>query len=169
MFVGDGTWDTEKNTFLLPNLVGLNFATMRYNGMWHARMLAVECNLINACSAGMRNRFFTLTGYHGLIKAHGILAAITFLALVPAAIMLARFHTRSSFWALRLHIWFQVLTFILTTVLFILGFFAVGPERSLSNPHHGIGVALYVLIILQVFGGWFVHRKEKGSDDCTFP
>lgn len=32
--VGDGTWDFTKNTFLLPNLVGLNFETMRYNGMW---------------------------------------------------------------------------------------------------------------------------------------
>lgn len=31
--VGDGTWDFTKNTFLLPNLVGLNFDTMRYNGM----------------------------------------------------------------------------------------------------------------------------------------
>jgi len=35
MHVGDGTWDTEKDTFLLPNLVGLNFATMRYNGRVH--------------------------------------------------------------------------------------------------------------------------------------
>lgn len=32
MTVGDGTWDFTKNTFLLPNLVGLNFATMQYNG-----------------------------------------------------------------------------------------------------------------------------------------
>lgn len=32
MFVGDGTWDASKNSFLLPNLVGLNFDTMRYNG-----------------------------------------------------------------------------------------------------------------------------------------
>lgn len=30
--VGDGTWDYTTNTFLLPNLVGLNFDTMRYNG-----------------------------------------------------------------------------------------------------------------------------------------
>jgi hypothetical protein len=30
--VGDGTWDATRNTFLLPNLVGLNFATTRYNG-----------------------------------------------------------------------------------------------------------------------------------------
>ena len=32
LVVGDGTWDFTKNTFLLPNLVGLNFDTMRYNG-----------------------------------------------------------------------------------------------------------------------------------------
>lgn len=31
--VGDGTWDFDKNTFLLPNLQGLDFETMRYNGM----------------------------------------------------------------------------------------------------------------------------------------
>ncbi len=31
--VGDGTWDFTKNTFLLPNLVGLNYETMRFNGM----------------------------------------------------------------------------------------------------------------------------------------
>lgn len=30
--IGDGTWDFSKNTFLLPNLVGNNFETMRYNG-----------------------------------------------------------------------------------------------------------------------------------------
>ena len=32
MYVGDGTWDSSRNTFLLPNLMGLNFDTMRYNG-----------------------------------------------------------------------------------------------------------------------------------------
>jgi hypothetical protein len=32
LVVGDGTWDFTKNTFLLPNLVGLNFETMQYNG-----------------------------------------------------------------------------------------------------------------------------------------
>lgn len=30
--VGDGTWDFTKNDFLLPNLVGLNFETMQFNG-----------------------------------------------------------------------------------------------------------------------------------------
>jgi len=35
MYVGDGTWDSTRNDFLLPNLVGLNFATMQYNGEFH--------------------------------------------------------------------------------------------------------------------------------------
>lgn len=33
MYVGDGTWDATRNDFLLPNLQGLNFETMRYNGI----------------------------------------------------------------------------------------------------------------------------------------
>ena len=41
MHVGDGTWDTEMDTFLLPNLVGLNFDTMRYNGKAHSTLNGV--------------------------------------------------------------------------------------------------------------------------------
>ncbi|KAH0548610.1 hypothetical protein GP486_007846, partial [Trichoglossum hirsutum] len=143
MFVGDGTWDSQRNTFLLPNLVGLNFETMRYNGMG--------------------NRFRTLAQYHSLILAHGIIAAIVFLFIVPTAIMTARFYSRRSAWAIRLHIWLQVLTVALTTVLFVLGWFAVGPSRSLTNPHHGIGLAIYVLVLTQAIGGWYMHSREKGK------
>ena len=47
MYVGDGTWDSQRNTFLLPNLQGLNFETMRYNGKTfcnriHGRMLTLQ-------------------------------------------------------------------------------------------------------------------------------
>ena len=38
MHVGDGTWDAGRDDFLLPNLVGLNFATMQYNGKATQRM-----------------------------------------------------------------------------------------------------------------------------------
>ncbi|EXJ81920.1 hypothetical protein A1O1_07987 [Capronia coronata CBS 617.96] len=149
MHVGDGTWDAGRDTFLLPNLVGLNFATTRYNGMG--------------------NRFFTMTGYHSLVKAHGIIAAVTFLGAVPLAIFLMRFYGRQPRLALRLHIWLQILTLLLSTVVFILGFMAVGPNRSLTNPHHGIGVAIYVLIWVQVIGGYLLHRKEKRKKRMHIP
>ncbi|PCG89461.1 Hypothetical protein PENO1_104510 [Penicillium occitanis (nom. inval.)] len=68
MYVGDGTWDSTRNTFLLPNLMGLNFDTMRYNGMG--------------------NRFRDMDGYHSMIVAHGVIATIVFLGFVPAAIMI---------------------------------------------------------------------------------
>ncbi|KAL9607116.1 MAG: hypothetical protein Q9167_007942 [Letrouitia subvulpina] len=142
MHVGDGTWDTERDTFLLPNLVGFNFATMRYNGMG--------------------NRFRELHQYHTLILAHGIIAAITFLFLIPVAIMLSRFSVRSPRRGQRYHIWLSILAVLLATVVFILGFIAVGPKRSLSNPHHGIGVAIYVLILAETFGGaWIRHKARK--------
>lgn len=41
MTVGDGTWDATRNTFLLPNLVGLNLATTQYNGMPHHMRIPV--------------------------------------------------------------------------------------------------------------------------------
>ncbi|KZF25105.1 hypothetical protein L228DRAFT_280366 [Xylona heveae TC161] len=149
MSVGDGTWDASRNTFLLPNLMGLNFATMRYNGMG--------------------NRFRDVPQYHTLILGHGILAAIVFILIVPSAIFIARFYDRQPRWALRLHIWLQILTVGLTTVIFILGWFAVGPERSLTNPHHGIGLAIYVIVLYQAISGWWVHSREKGRLRTRIP
>lgn len=32
LHIGDGTWDSERDTFLLPPLLGVNFNTMVYNG-----------------------------------------------------------------------------------------------------------------------------------------
>ena len=109
----------------------------------------------------MGNRFRELSGYHSLIRAHGIIAAITFLLIVPTAIMTVRFHGRNPRMALKYHIWLQILTVFLATALFILGWLAVGPERKLTNPHHGIGLAIYVLIWVQALGGWWVHHRER--------
>ncbi|KAI0166615.1 hypothetical protein GGR57DRAFT_447285 [Xylariaceae sp. FL1272] len=144
MTVGDGTWDFTKNTFLLPNLVGLNFETMQYNGMG--------------------NRFSTLSQYHTLILGHGILAAIVFLFIIPLSILYARFSRDRDYDRIRRnHAYMGVVAVGLSTVVFILGFFAVGPSRALTNPHHGIGVAIYVLILLQAIGGRMVRNIWKRS------
>ncbi|KAI7215807.1 hypothetical protein KC333_g5240 [Hortaea werneckii] len=145
LHVGDGTWDNGRDTFLLPNLVGLNFDTMRYNGMG--------------------NRFANLPGYYNLILGHGILAAIVFLAVVPAAIFMAKFYRGDPRTAVKVHVYLQILTVFLLTVVFVLGYFAVGPERSLTNPHHGIGVAVYVLVLAQFLFGWVMSRLEKKRKD----
>ena len=101
-----------------------------------------------------------MNGYQSLVKAHGILAAISFLGAVPASIFIIRFYGRKKSLASRLHVWLNILTLLLTTVLFILGFMAVGPKRSLSNPHHGIGVAIYVLLWAETLQGCIFHRKD---------
>jgi hypothetical protein len=103
-----------------------------------------------------------MSEYHSLVRAHGVIAALVFLFIVPAAIFIPRFYWRDPRLALRMHIWLQILTVLLGTVVLILGWFAVGPERSLSNPHHGIGLAIYVLIMFQAIWGTIVKRWEKG-------
>ena len=111
--------------------------------------------------SGMGNRFREMPGYHSLIRAHGVIAAIVFLFIVPTAILTLRFHTKNTRRAIRIHICLQILTVLLTTVVFVLGYFAVGPKRSLSNPHHGIGLAIFVLVLAQAIGGWWVNRRDK--------
>ncbi|KAJ5688593.1 hypothetical protein N7462_002985 [Penicillium macrosclerotiorum] len=150
LHVGDGTWDSQRDTFLLPNLMGVNFETMRYNGMG--------------------NRFKNMAGYHSIIIAHGVIATIVFLGLVPISTLIIRYYSRwNPFWAFKLHAWCQVLTLLLTTVVFVLGWFAVGPERSLTNPHHGIGLAIYVMVIFQVLWGWFLHKVESKKRSYHVP
>ncbi|KAL4780188.1 hypothetical protein BJX76DRAFT_364555 [Aspergillus varians] len=150
LHVGDGTWDLDRDTFLLPNLMGVNFETMRYNGMG--------------------NRFRDMPNYHTLIIAHGVIATIVFLGLVPLSILLLRYYSFvNPHRAFRYHVWCQVLTLFLSTVVFVLGWFAVGPRRSLTNPHHGIGLAIYVIIIFQVLWGWFVHKIERDKKRYRVP
>ena len=161
MTVGDGTWDASRNTFLLPNLVGFNLATTQYNGSLPVHSSPTWIRLLTL--TGMGNRFRELPEYHNLIRAHGIIAAITFLFIVPSAIMIVRFYGRNPRMALRYHIWLQIITVLLTTTIFVLGWIAVGPRRSLTNPHHGIGLAIYVLVLFQVIGGWWVHHRERNK------
>lgn len=97
------------------------------------------------------------------------MAAITFLLLVPAAILIMRFYGKNPRRAVRFHIWLQTTTLLLLTAVIITGFFAVGPERALTNPHHGIGVAIYVLVWFQILAGVFVHRSERGRRRLHVP
>jgi hypothetical protein len=166
MYVGDGTWDSQRNTFLLPNLQGLNFDTMRYNG--NRLTIQRECYLLTD-DVGMGNRFRNMINYKPYITAHAILAGIAFLFVIPAAIFMARFYHRNPRTALRFHIMLQILAVLLSTAAFILGFQAVGLERSLTNPHHGIGVALYTLVLVQAIGGSVIHRWEKNKERFKIP
>jgi Eukaryotic cytochrome b561 len=109
----------------------------------------------------MGNRFASLDEYHVLIQGHGILAAITFLFVLPASIMIVRFRDRNPGWGQRIHVYLNILAIFLVTIVFILGWFAVGPSRSLTNPHHGIGLTIYVLMLVQLIGGAWVRRRLR--------
>ena len=120
--------------------------------------------------SGMGNRFRDMPGYHRMICAHGVIGTIVFLGLVPLSVFLIRYYSRwNPFWAFKLHVWCQVLTLFLSTVVFVIGWFAVGPKRSLSNPHHGIGLAIYVLVIFQILWGWLVHKVERSRKRYHVP
>lgn len=106
----------------------------------------------------MGNRFSTVAQYHTLIKGHAIIGIITFLFIIPISVMIVRFHSNRTGKAVRYHAYLNVIAVLLATVVLVTGWFAVGPHRSLTNPHHGIGVAIYTLVLLQIIGGRLVHH-----------
>ena len=108
--------------------------------------------------------------YHTLIIVHGVIATIVFLFLVPISILIIRYYSRwNPYWAFKLHVWCQVLTLLLSTVVFVFGWFAVGPKRSLTNPHHGIGLAIYIMVVFQILWGWLVHKLERNKKRYHVP
>jgi Eukaryotic cytochrome b561 len=117
----------------------------------------------------MGNRFASLDEYHVLIQGHGILAAITFLFILPASIMIVRFRDQNPGWGQRLHVYLNILAIFLVTIVFMLGWFAVGPSRSLTNPHHGIGLTIYVLMLVQLIGGAWVRRRLRRTQPLRVP
>ena len=117
----------------------------------------------------MGNRFASLEEYHVLIQGHGILAAITFLFILPASIMIVRFRDRNPGWGQRLHVYLNILAIFLVTIVFILGWFAVGPSRSLTNPHHGIGLTIYILMLVQLIWGTWVRRRLRRTQPRRVP
>ena len=106
----------------------------------------------------MGNRFSTVPQYHSLIKGHGAVAVVTFLFIIPISAMIARFYNRRSGYAMRYHTYLNIVAGLLSTVVLITGWFAVGPNRSLTNPHHGIGIAIYALVLVQIIGGRLVRH-----------
>ena len=69
----------------------------------------------------MGNRFRDLDGYYTLILAHGVIATVVFLGFVPAAIMMVRYYSiYDRYWAYKYHVWLQILTLLLSTVVFLL-------------------------------------------------
>lgn len=109
----------------------------------------------------MGNRFSTVPQYHSLILAHGLLGAFVFCIIIPISVIQARF--RASPAARTHHAYLNIVGLLLITVVFVLGWFAVGPTRSWTNPHHAIGLTLYILFLLQAIGGRLVKNIYKRS------
>lgn len=75
--------------------------------------------------------------------------------------MTARFYASRPGWAVKYHAQVNILAGLMLIAVFILGYFSVGPERSLTNPHHGIGVAIFTLFLIQLVGGRLIRRITK--------
>ncbi|KAK6503539.1 hypothetical protein TWF481_008553 [Arthrobotrys musiformis] len=138
----DGVYFVDVNAYVLPPLIGLPFHDMRLNG------------------EGARHRGDT--NYYKLIVVHAVFMCLAMLLFLPFAIFQARFRAyRNPRRAIRSHIVSNCLTLLFLSIGFACGVSATGKERAWTNPHHIIGLTIYVAVWVQVLLGAIVHHRGK--------
>lgn len=104
--------------------------------------------------------------YERLIKVHAILMAIAWGILAPFAVLLARFGRATTFKWVAAHQWIQIVG---TTGLTLAGFgvavaaVAANHESQFRGGHQKLGLAITILVFLQLVGGWWIHHKYNAQ------
>ncbi|KAM0719834.1 hypothetical protein Q7P37_003969 [Cladosporium fusiforme] len=94
-----------------------------------------------------------------IILAHGVMAALVFVGLLPIGGILIRVASFTGL--LWVHAALQILGFILYIVAFAMGVILAMNSGYLSEAHPIIGIVLLVLLFVQPLGGWLHHRAFK--------
>jgi len=94
--------------------------------------------------------------YRRLIVAHAVFAILAILVTVPLAVVSTRYtkHLQPKGRWMKNHAILNTLTVIFITIVFTLGYFAVGTSGNIfDNVHHRIGLTIFIAILLQFFFG----------------
>lgn len=100
--------------------------------------------------------------YNKIVMAHLIFMILTFLVLVPAAILLARFGRTYFNWFPH-HRNIQLLAIVFIVIGFALGVSAAKPAPLDEQTHYQVGVAVFILFFVQVILGFAAHEYKKRS------
>ncbi|EME50231.1 hypothetical protein DOTSEDRAFT_68941 [Dothistroma septosporum NZE10] len=96
---------------------------------------------------------------NSIILAHGVLAALAFIALFPIGGILIRIANFTGL--IWVHAACQLLAYLIYIVAFGLGIYYAIQMNLLSNHHPIIGIVLLVVLFLQPFSGLLHHRLFK--------
>jgi len=94
--------------------------------------------------------------YKRLIVAHAVFAVLTFLVVIPLAVISARYtkHLQSKGWWWKNHAILNGIAVVFVTIVFTLGYYAVGTQgNTFDNVHHRIGLTIFIAILLQFLLG----------------
>ncbi|GAA5986814.1 hypothetical protein JCM10908_000908 [Rhodotorula pacifica] len=93
-----------------------------------------------------------------ILIAHAVLGSVAFMILSPAAILIARFGRDRMSW-FPPHWVLNLLSVILVIITFALGTYATGNEWN--DTHKRLGLALFILVLLQATLGLVGHRTRR--------
>ncbi|KAF1947479.1 hypothetical protein EJ02DRAFT_90856 [Clathrospora elynae] len=108
-----------------------------------------------------------MTTRRKLLTAHGILAALAFVLLMPVGSIMIRVGSFRGVWII--HGLFQVFAYLVYTTSFGIGLWIVltAPVQLIDNYHVVIGILVFVLCFIQPISGWVHHVMFKNYSRRT--
>ncbi|PWN52461.1 CBD9-like protein [Violaceomyces palustris] len=104
-----------------------------------------------------------LNRYNRLVIAHMVFMAVGLLLIAPLAILIARWG-RTYFSWFPTHRGLHFVTLVFVTIGFFISIaFVESAGEHFSNTHMRVGLAIFILVILQVIAGQLGHHTKKRS------
>jgi len=141
---------------------------------YHIKRSSFQIDLSKTCSNDPSDFVISLNGQQQPVslsywKAHGILAGISWSIFVPFAIMSSWYRDllNGPIW-MKLHLYLNIACAFFTTLSFIIALVAVAKSggQHFNAPHQRLGLAMFILVIVQTANGYF--RPPKGASKQTY-
>lgn len=101
----------------------------------------------------------SLSQQKSMLLAHGVLACIAFVALFPIGGILIRLANFTGL--IWVHAALQLFGYLVYIIAFIMGVYMATHMNLMSNSHPIIGIALFMILLLQPIFGFLHHRLFK--------
>lgn len=151
--------ENELNTFIFAAGSSNELGYHQHRGSFRINLDSCDSNAGSTSSSTG-----TTMTKQGSFAAHGMLAVLAWGVATPFAVTVAWFRTLVPSSWIYIHVFANVLSFILTVVAVIVAITAKSAQADpehFTKPHHIVGVTLMVLITFQVFSGFMRPPVEK--------
>ena len=157
---GGGLTENGLNTFIFAVGSSNELAYHQHRGSFRINLQSCEESTTGSTGSSPMTK-------QGAFSAHGMMAVLAWGVATPFAITVAWFRTLVPSSWIYIHVFSNVVSFVLTLVAVIVAITAKSDQADpahFTKPHHIVGLTLMVLMTFQVFSGFRRPPVEKKSN-----